>query len=155
MPAEKGNKYYLLQSSHGRQKQFASPDEFWQAFVEYVQHTKNNPFYRNDAVKSGEHTGKIIQIPTQRPLTRTGFSSYIGMTWQGVENYGKLESHKAFFEVYTRAMQIIDTNQVEGAIAGLFNANIVARIQGIKEQTDFTSDNKPFNIILQKGDKDG
>jgi len=153
MPAKKGNKYYLLRSADGRKKKFSSPVEFWEAFVEYVQHTADNPLFRNDAIKSGEHTGKIIQIPTQRPLTRIGFSSYIGMTWQGVENYGKEETYKDFFEVYTRAMQIIDTNQVEGAIAGLYNANIVARIQGIKEQTDLTTGGEKINIPIIKWSK--
>lgn len=153
MPAKKGNKYYLLRSSDGRKKNFSSPDEFWEAFVEYVDHVQGNPLLRNDAIKSGEHTGKIIQIPTQRPLTRTGFSSYIGMTWQGVENYGKLEAYKDFFDVYTRAMQIIDTNQIEGAVAGMYNANIVARMQGIKEHTDVTTQGEKININFVDGSK--
>ncbi len=147
MGAPKGNQYYLLRETHGRSKQFASPEEFWQAFLEYVEYAQKNPWQTNEAIKSGPGAGTIIQIPTARPLTRSGFASYLGMTWKGVESYGKEESYKDFFPVFTRAMQIIDTQQLEGAMVGAFNANIVARVQGLKEQTDHTTDGQPINIL--------
>ncbi len=62
--------------------------------------------------------------------------------------------YPAFFEVITRADQIIDQHQFEGASVGAFNANIIARklgladkkiLQGDKEQPLFPDQNPEEN----------
>ena len=154
MPAKKGNKYYLNRTADGRTKNFESPADLWAAFVEYKNNCDVTPWLKNDVIRSGEHAGQLLHIPTQRPYTRQGFADYIGMSWQGVANYGEKESHKEYFEVFTRITQAIDTQQLEGAMVGAFNANIVARVQGLSEKTNTDITTQGDKIILTIGKDD-
>ena len=47
-----------------------------------------------------------------------------------------------FLGVVRAIEQTIDNQQIEHAMVGVFNSNLVARIQGIKDQTDVTTNGK-------------
>jgi hypothetical protein len=42
--------------------------------------------------------------------------------------------------------EVVESNQLEGAIVGAYNANIIARKLGLKEHTDHTTDGKPIEF---------
>ena len=150
MGAPAGNKYYMLRSSSGRDKEFKTPVELWDAFLEYKEHTDDNPIIILDAVKSGADAGMLIQIPHARPYTLKAFASYIGLTELGLRNYGTLESHKEFFTVYTRIKEITDNNKFEGAAVGIFNANIIARDLGLTDNSSMNIDVKSETKLTEQ-----
>jgi hypothetical protein len=133
MGAPKGNKYYLLAESHGRDKVFETPQDLWDAFLEYQNEINSNPIIKVDF--RGKDSDRI-EIPLQRPLTLRGLAEYLGMTYQGIKNYGDLESHKDFFDIYARIENKCYNSKFEGAAVGIFNPAIIARDLGLKESSE-------------------
>jgi hypothetical protein len=57
-----------------------------------------------------------------------------------------------------RIKEEIRNDQIEGAIVGQYNNNIVARLNGLKENSDVTTNGKEINEIkinIIKGDNKG
>ena len=125
MAARKGNKYYLNQKSW-RQKDY-TPDELWNCAVAYAEHNKQHPVIQIDfRGKDAER----VEIPIERPLTLWGFCTFAEIIIQTFYNY---EKEKDYFEVCSRIRHWFTQQKIDGAIAGVYNANIVARIEGLAE----------------------
>lgn len=129
MAAPKGNEFWRLADWNNPKKY--QPDELWVKACEYFEWSESKPWYKNEAIKGGDAAGTIMQIPTVRPLTLKMFCIYAGITHQTFLNY---EKDQAFLEVTTRIREITYTQKFEGAAVGAFNANIIARDLGLKEE---------------------
>lgn len=134
MAAPKGNQFWRLAEHPGRPKSY-QPDELWEKALEYFEWIENNPWYKNEAVKGGDAVGTIIQVPTSRPFTQTGFCVFAGISLNTFDVYAKTEE---FQEVTTRIREIMYTQKFEGATVGAYNANIIARDLGLVDKTDGT-----------------
>jgi len=161
MGAPEGNKFWELRSKHGRDKIFSTPEIMWEVACEYFEWCDNNPYYINEQkrqkviipkdVKLSDEDFKevidpIVRIPTRRPYTISGFCLYLDCDESTFYRYGSDESHKDFFNIVTRVKKTIETQQFEGATVGIFNANIIARKLGLKEQTSHEIDDKRKSI---------
>lgn len=116
---------------------FASPDLLWQAACEYFDWCDKHPWVKNEAVKSGDSAGLIIQVPTSRPYTIAGLLLYIGVNdhyWRDFRSDG----HREFEDVIARVEKVIETQQFEGATVGAFNANIISRKLGLIDKQALT-----------------
>lgn len=152
MAFEKGNQFWKQRSKHGRDALFSSPELLWESACEYFEWCDNNPWIKSkkQTYDKGEFSGETLEeIPTQRPYTRKGFCIFIDASENWLKEFRKNASVD-FLAVINRIENIIDNQQVDGAMVGVFNSNLVARIQGIKEQSDVTTNgesiNKPLTI---------
>lgn len=136
MAAPKGNQFWKLRSKHGRDKLFATPDLLWDAACEYFQWCDENPWCVIKNKTKGK-TKEKEETPTQRPYTLTGFLSYCGANEAYWRQFKQAE-HEGFSTVVSRIENIIETQQLEGAIVGAFNPNIIARKLGLAEKQDST-----------------
>ena len=136
MAAPEGNKFWKLRAKHGRNKIFESPSVFLESAYEYFESCDNNPWFKNEAIKSGERAGEIIPIPTQRPYTIEALCIFLQIDRQTFLNYENNEKYKDFFEVFTHVRGIIENNQFEGATVGVYNANIIARKLGLTDKQE-------------------
>lgn len=135
MSAPIGNQFWRLREKHGRDKIYSTSAELLEDCYEYLQWCDDNPWYRNEAIKGGDRAGEIINIPTARPYTLTGLCVYLNISSETWKDYSKRED---FVGVTTRVEEIIRTQKFEGAAVGAFNANIIARDLGLKEQTEIS-----------------
>ena len=55
-------------------------------------------------------------------------------------------------EIITRIREIISTQKISGAMVGLFNASLVARIEGIKESVEIEHKGDKQEITLKLGE---
>lgn len=125
-----------------------SPEVWEQKLKEYFEFMKTQTWIKYEAIKSGDRAGELIPIPTNTPMTRKNLCIFAEISEETLRNYASnKEGYENHFEVTTHALNIIDNNQIEGAIVGVYNANIVARINGIKEQTDHTTNGNDINQI--------
>lgn len=149
MAAPAGNQFWKLRSKHGRDKLFATPELLWDAACEYFQWCDENPWTTRKATQKSipvrKKVGKKIQTvmeeqtqrevtPTQRPYTLTGLCIYLGassMYWYSFKSECKEKGAKDFLCIIARVEETIETQQLEGACVGAFNANIVARKLGL------------------------
>lgn len=137
MGAPKGNQFWRLRSKHGRDKLFATPELLWEAACEYFGWCDAHPWLKQEAVKSGTLAGRIIEVPTARPYSLSGFLLYIGAS----ESYWKefrAAGHEGFLSVIDEVERVIETQQFEGATVGAFNANIISRKLGLIDKQALT-----------------
>lgn len=103
-------------------------------FEEYRIWAKQNPAYLNKV-----SAGQIISVPTERPLTIVGFCNYAGISKDTFRNY---EQQEEFFDLLTRVRGAIEADQLEGALVGIYDAGIVARVLHLADRQDVTTNGK-------------
>jgi len=119
-----------------------TPEQFELAWQQYFQWVDDNPWMKNEAVKSGELAGTIIQIPTARPYSEIGFCAFHNLGEKYLRELSKrLEDktepkHKQLTAVLTQARARCYAQKFEGAAVGAFNANIIARDLGLAEKQE-------------------
>lgn len=157
MGAPSGNKFWEMRSKHGRKRLFESADLMWEAACQYFQWCDDNPWVKNEAVKSGDLAGTIIPVPTSRPYTIEGLCSYLDCHKQYFNHFKNnlKESDKDFYIVVTRIEEAIYRQKFEGASVGAFNANIIARDLGLADKKDMDLKNngesfQPPQIVVTK-----
>lgn len=148
MAAPKKNQFWKLRSKHGREKLFQTPDLLWEAACEYFEWCDKNPWKKCEAIKSGDFAGKIVKVPTQRPFTLTGLLLYIGAN-EAYWRQFKAAEHEDFSTVISAIESVIETQQLEGAAVGAFNANIISRKLGLTDKKDVTSNGEQIGMKIE------
>jgi hypothetical protein len=128
-----------IKKRRGRELKIKTPAEFLEKAYEYFKWCDENPWSKKEAIKGGDFAGTIISIPTQRPYTIEGMCVYIGINRK---TFTELYStRKEFIPVTTHAREVIEANQLEGAIVGVYNPNIIARKLGLADKKEISADN--------------
>lgn len=133
MAAPIGNQYWMNRTKHGRDKIFSSPEVLWEAACEYFQWCIDNPLIEVDF--KGKDAERV-EIPKLRAFTWEGLELFLDI--DSLREYKTNEAYKDFSPIITRISKIIYSNKFEGAAAGLFNPNIIARDLGLADKKDLT-----------------
>lgn len=128
----------------GRHKLIETPEALWQLFTEYAEETKKRvriiPKATNKGVLQEEHTP---------PLTLEGFEVFC--LNKGTDCHHYLDNTEGRYSDYgtivTHIKKCIRQDQIEGALVGEFQQNIVARMTGLTEKTDVTTGGDKINEI--------
>jgi hypothetical protein len=138
MPAPKGNKFWEARAKHGRERIFSTPDDLWNAAIEYFNWVEENPLYEDELVKyqgAAEHES----VAKMRAMTDIGFCNFVQCDLQTLDNYGSKIGYEDFFGVVSRIKSIIRQQKFEGAAANMLNPNIIARDLGLKDESKVDS----------------
>ena len=135
MSAPLGNQFWKVRSSHGRNPQFTTADELWQACCEYFQWVEDNPLYEDRIIS---FQGAATHVPTakMRAMTIEGICIFLDIDKKTWRNWR--ESRQDLFPVVQRAEEVIRCQKFTGAAADLLNANIIARDLGLADKTEHT-----------------
>jgi len=144
MAAPRKNQFWKLRSKHGRDTLFTTPDLLWEAACEYFEWCDKKPWNKNEAVKSGDKSGSIITVPTQRPYSLSGLCLYLGCNQAYFRQFNE-RCGEDFSTIITRIEEIIETQQFEGAVVGAFNANIIARKLGLADKKELGGSMEIYN----------
>jgi len=127
MPTKKGHTKYI-----------EKPDKLYQLFEEYKKEIKDNPRESQDFV--GKDGDEIIR-KTERPLTIAGFKVYCYKHAGDIEAYwhNRDKKYSDYSSIVARIRDEIRQDQVEGGLVGAYNPNLTARLNGIKDHTENTS----------------
>ena len=140
MGAPKGNQFWKLRSKHGRDKLFETPELLWETACEYFAWCDENPILQT---KTGANNlgNSIEEKQFQRPYTKQGLFFYLQCSETWLTNFRK-ECSLDYLRVIEAIEQTIENQQVQHAMVGVFNANLVARLNGIKDHSDVTTNGK-------------
>ena len=143
MQFQKGNKFWLARSSHGRNPIFSDPEQLRNACYEYFQWVEDNPLYEEKIFHS---QGMITKdtITKMRAMTISGLCIFLDIDRTTWENY---RNNQDFFRITKEVEEIIYNQKFTGAAADLLNSNIIARELGLadKQQNEHTGvDGKPI-----------
>lgn len=124
----------------GRPPKFKSAKKLWSKFTEYIDWADANPVQTfNKLAASGDKqqpkNKTMAQMQVQRPYTLIGF-----ITFAGIGNWCEFKQGKAHqtedFSIVIRAIEnTIQSQQIDGALVGVYNSNLTARLNGIADVT--------------------
>lgn len=123
----------------GRPKKIETPERMWELFTMYKEWVNNNPILIEDYV--GKDADRVMR-QKPRPLTMTGFECFImdntEVTYPDLSHYfsANNEAYKDYFAIVSRIRGEIQTNQISGGMAGIFNQSLTARLNGLTEKTE-------------------
>ena len=135
-----------------RPYKYEDPEILKQKIENYFKYEDENPLIKNDFIRSGEQAGTIVTIPIQSPYTHEGLCIALDIsreTYFKIINRNDKFAHvnEEIIELFTYAHERIRNQQIKGAVGNLFNSNIVARYNNLKEQTDITSNDETITAI--------
>lgn len=153
--APKGNRFWELRSSHGRNPIFAEPEAMWAAACEYFEWVEENPLWE-DKVTSFQGANTHEPIAKMRAMTIDGLCLFLDI---GVQTWHEYKAKEGFSEVTSRIERTIRSQKFAGAAADLLNANIIARDLGLADKSELTGkDGGPiqqrFQVEFVGPDKD-
>ena len=128
----------------GLSKYIDSPEKLWELFVQFMQWIEANPYIVKDWVgKDGDQVNR----EKQRPLTFIGFKKWLAIN-EVTSNLSDYETNKngsygEYSNIIKRIKEICHGEIIEGAAAGMYNANIAARVTGLVEKSEQTIKEEP------------
>ena len=129
-------------------KAIKTPAAFWALAVAYFEEVETNPAKRSEAVKSGDHCGRVIDVDQARPFTWEGFEAFLFQRGilSDLSNYRSNAGgrYAEFKEVVRGVGNIIYQQKFEGAALGHFKENIICISLGLKAKED--AGDSPENI---------
>jgi hypothetical protein len=133
--APKGNQNAVGNS--GKPKYIETPELLLELFTAYVKAAKNNPYLIHDFV--GKDANEVRK-EKERPLSWVGFECYLfdeGIIGD-LDDYERNtnQSYLEYQPIIRAIKKYIDKDQFEGASAGIYNANIIARKLGLADKQE-------------------
>jgi len=128
----------------GRHKNIETPEELWGYFEEYEKWCEANP------VVQGDYVGQLaeyVEHKHKRPYTWFGFESFVWRIKGVISDLGHYERnlegrYSDFVPTIKKIKDCIKDQQVSGAMTGVYNANLTARLNGLTEKTENKNDTK-------------
>ena len=105
---------------------FETPEELMSAFEEYVEHVKSNPKLIQKLAYN-----QVVNIEHELPLTIQGFETYVKADLSRYLSAKKGTTYEHYAITIRRIKKFIQSDQLQGALIGTFNANIVSRLVGL------------------------
>lgn len=126
----------MTRKKDGSELHYTNPDKLLSKAFEYFAWCEDNPWYKKELMRSGDRKGDIVEVPIHRPYTLVGLCVYCGISEQTFCNF---EATEQFRDVTVHIRDIIKQNQLEGAVAGAYNSNLVIRLLGLSDSQDYTT----------------
>lgn len=131
----------------GRPPKYDTPERLWNKFVEYCKWCDDNPIELPAKVIFKGTKSTIEERNEGKTTARTPYLLSGFMVWAKIANWTDFKKSKTnqsgdFPRVIRAIEDTIQTQQVSGAMVGLYNSNLTARLNGIKENADLTSNGK-------------
>lgn len=145
--AMQGNEWWKLRTTHGRKRIFETPAVLVQAAQEYFEAEDKNIWYESKPMNTRGRI-KMQRIPHRVPYSIHGLSIFLNVSTSFWKFFRKDQQEKAsngvelakdFISVIQKIEDMIYKQQYDGANAGFFNANIIARALGLADRQDITS----------------
>ena len=141
MAIQKGQQLWKLRKKHGPDRKFGTPEELWKAACKYFEWCDNNPLIEEDILRSGDTAGQKIYLNKMRPYTLQALCIHLGVDTsylRKLKDTLKKEDSitESFLALINKVESIVYTQKFEGAAAGFFNANIIARDLGLRDKKD-------------------
>lgn len=132
MGAPKNNKYWQMRSKDGRDKIYKTPEQLWEACVNYFEWVEANPL-KEERIFHKDGMITRADVSKMRAMTVGGLCLFLNVDRKTWDLY---RDRKDFIPVTTRADEIIRYQKFEGAAADLLNPNIIARDLGLADKSD-------------------
>jgi hypothetical protein len=112
-------------------KTFNTPEDLYKVFEEYRDFVKTNP----KLIQKLAYT-QVVSIEHELPLTLQGFEAFVGADLSRYLSATKGTIYEHYGIVARNIKTQVKADQLQGAIVGYFNANIVSRLTGMHAKVE-------------------
>ena len=143
--------YEVVQTRGCKGATLSTVEECVDYVAEYMNFCARNPFITYEVLKGGNAAGQKVPIEKKRAPSLGGFCLFIGWTLQAFKKNGarleKLaddgnEDAANLLTGYALIAELIATDMDESALAGVVDANYMAKLRGLRDLKDVTSNGK-------------
>lgn len=142
--------YEVVQTRGVNGATLSSIDECINYVAEYMNFCEKNPYIQYEILKGGAAAGQKVPIEKKRAPSVGGFCLFIGWSIKDFnKNIAKLEKASEtnpdaenLLLGYTLIKELITTEMDEAALAGMVDANYMAKLRGLRDLKDVTSNGK-------------
>jgi hypothetical protein len=131
-----------------RNKAIETPEELYDLFEAYRLWVIDNPYLVHDFV--GKDADEV-ERKKQRPLTWVGFEAWL---WrEGVlQHLGHYEqntdgAYEAYLPIIRAIKRQCSSDVIDGALSGIYNQNIAARVEGLTEKKELDHKGIPEQTV--------
>jgi hypothetical protein len=130
----------------GKHKYIETPEKMWELFESYRDWCKANPRYQYSL---STKTGEATPVPLERPLTQVGFRCFAAEKGSAVQDYFANTDgrYSEYTTICSRIEEAIRQDQIEGGMAGQYNASITQRLNNLTERVDTTTQGQAINEV--------
>ncbi len=140
-----GSCFWKLRAKSGRDKIFGDAEVLLKEAEAYFEWCDGHPWYRAELVKY-RGVADEVGVTMRRPYTMEGLTRYLGVSGgyfraakanlrEKIDRGRASAQEIELLEAIERVELIVRTQQLEGAMLGVFSPNLVARLNGIAERT--------------------
>jgi len=136
-----------------KHKYIKTPEALNKLWNDYKANVKDNPILVQDFV--GKEATEVWR-EKQRPFSMAGFEVYCFEIVGTVEHYfnNSNDAYKEYCAICSYIRKEIRTNQIDGGMAGVFNASITQRLNGLTDKQEIKTDQPTeMRITVVKGKK--
>jgi len=127
-----GNRFWLRRTRHGRKSLMESAEKLQEACLEYFNDVTDNPLYE-DKIGWYEGSASHEDVRKMQVMSIQGLVGHLGIsrpTWYEWRKRPDLSTVVAWAE------NVIETQQIAGATAGLMNASIISRLLSLTDKKE-------------------
>jgi hypothetical protein len=139
-----------------RDKAIKTPEELEQLFERYKEWVKKNPYQVHDFV--GKDAVEVWK-QRERPLTWTGFEGWLAKEGIVTQLTHYEQNDRGAYEEYLPVIRAIKAqcraDVIDGALSGVYNQNIAARLEGLVDKKEHEHKGIPeptFEVVIKKPD---
>jgi hypothetical protein len=143
-----GNPYIRLYAERGgKPLACETPEKLLDEFANYVSWAHRNTL-KEEKAASMKGIPTKQKLNKKRLLTLAGFALYCGRSESWFHGMRKpdFKQRDKFGPAIHLIEDFVRQDQIEGASADLLNANIVIRLQGLKEKIDHSTNDQPLEF---------
>ncbi len=119
----------------GKVRTFTTAQQLSELGKEYFQWCKDNPIQEEKVVTTGKEVGKTYIQSKTRPFTVMGLCLFCGTIPEYLKDMCKLSNkNNEFYIVCNGLINIIKTQNIEGAMVEQFNPIFTAKILGLERE---------------------
>lgn len=137
-----------------------TPSQVWEYAKAYLDYANGEKWTQSEVIKGGVKAGTVVNVPVSNPLTLQSFRVFAGIGARTFARYlgdyvdaKDVEgSHEPYYEIANFIRDIIQADQIEGAMVGAYDPRITATVVGLAEKKEVTGkDGAPISIDQIKG----
>jgi hypothetical protein len=112
-------------------KTFENPEDLYKAFEEYRDFVKSTPKLVQKLAYN-----QVVNIEHELPLTLQGFETYVKADLSRYLGAKKGTIYEHYGVISRQIKKEVASDQLQGAIIGIWNANIVSRLTGLHAKVE-------------------